>query len=164
MSILGKMSAEKSHEQRLKSLSIELPEPLPPFGEYVPAVVAGDFLWVGGHFGIAPDGSFATGRCGVNVSVDEAKVSARSAAMNLLATVRHTLGTLDKVKQVVHLYGVVNASPDFVEHTGVIDAASAVLVEVFGEAGRHTRLAVGVSSLPGNLTLEIEAQILLRKD
>lgn len=164
MFILGEMSAEVTHEQRLKSSGIELPEPLPPFGEYVPAVIAGNFLWVGGHFGIAPDGSFATGRCGVDVSANEAKVAARSAAINLLATVRHALGTLDKVKQVVHLYGVVNASPDFVEHTGVIDAASAVLIEVFGDAGRHTRLAVGVSSLPGNLILEIEAQILLRED
>jgi enamine deaminase RidA (YjgF/YER057c/UK114 family) len=81
----------------------------------------------------------------------------------MLATIRDALGSLDRVEQVVRVYGVVNAMPQFVEHTSVIDAASDVLVEVFGEAGRHSRLAVGVSSLPANLTLEIEVQILVKE-
>jgi enamine deaminase RidA (YjgF/YER057c/UK114 family) len=75
----------------------------------------------------------------------------------MLATARETLGSLDRIERVVQLYGVVNATPDFVEHTSVIDAASDVLVEVLGESGRHTRLAVGVASLPANLVLEIQA-------
>ena len=75
----------------------------------------------------------------------------------MLATARETLGSLDRIERVVQLYGVVNATPDFVKHTSVIDAASDVLVEVFGESGRHTRLAVGVASLPANLVLEIQA-------
>jgi enamine deaminase RidA (YjgF/YER057c/UK114 family) len=93
--------------------------------------------------------------------VPAARDAARSAAINLLATVRDTLGSLDPVEQVVQVYGVVNATPDFVQHTGVIDAASDVLVEVFGDAGRHTRLAVGVSSLPANMVLEIQALLVV---
>jgi enamine deaminase RidA (YjgF/YER057c/UK114 family) len=152
-----------SHEERLKATGIELPPPLPAFGQYVPAVLARDVLWVGGHFGTRPDGTLHTGRCGEDTTADEAREAARSAAINLLATIRDALGSLNRVEQVVRVYGVVNAMPQFVEHTSVIDAASDVLVEVFGEAGRHSRLAVGVSSLPANLTLEIEAQILVKK-
>ena len=152
-----------SHEERLKATGIELPPPLPAFGQYVPAVLARDVLWVGGHFGTRPDGTLHTGRCGEDTTAAEARTAARSAAINMLATIRDALGSLDRVEQVVRVYGVVNAMPQFVEHTSVIDAASDVLVEVFGEAGRHSRLAVGVSSLPANLTLEIEAQILVKK-
>jgi enamine deaminase RidA (YjgF/YER057c/UK114 family) len=152
-----------SHEERLKATGIELPAPLPAFGQYVPAVLARDVLWVGGHFGTRPDGTLHTGRCGEDTTADEAREAARSAAINMLATIRDALGSLDRVEQVVRVYGVVNAMPQFVEHTSVIDAASDVLVEVFGEAGRHSRLAVGVSSLPANLTLEIEVQILVKE-
>ncbi len=151
------MAEPLTHEQRLGAASISLPAALPAFGQYVPAVLHGEQLWVGGHFGTRDDGSLHTGRCGDGVSVAEARAAARSAAVNLLATVRETLGTLDRVVRVAHVYGVVNASAEFVEHTGVIDAASDVLVEVFGDAGRHARLAVGVSSLPANLVLEIQA-------
>ena len=157
------MTSIVSHEERLKTTRIELPAPLPAFGQYVPTVLARDVLWVGGHFGTRPDGTLHTGRCGEDTTTDEAREAARSAAINMLATIRDALGSLDRVEQVVRVYGVVNATPEFVEHTSVIDAASDVLVEVFGEAGRHSRLAVGVSSLPANLTLEIEAQILVKK-
>ena len=155
------MAMDVRHEQRLARSSVILPPALPAFGQYVPAVLHGSSLWVGGHFGTRPDGSLHVGRCGQDVSVADAREAARSAAINLLATVREALGTLDRVEQVVQVYGVVNATPDFLEHTSVIDAASDVLVEVFGEAGRHTRLAVGVSSLPANLVLEIQATILV---
>lgn len=157
------MTSTESHEERLRTSGIELPAPLPAFGQYLPAVLARDVLWVGGQFGTRPDGTLHSGRCGVDITADEARSAARSAAINLLATVRDVLGSLDRVEQVVRVYGVVNATPEFVEHTSVIDAASDVLVKVFGEAGRHTRLAVGVSSLPANLTLEIEAQILVKE-
>lgn len=148
-------------EQRLARIPLELPVALPAFGQYAPAVLHGSQLWIGGHFGTRPDGSLHTGRCGEDVSVTDARDAARSAAVNLLATVRETLGSLDRVVRVVHIYGVVNATPEFVEHTSVIDAASDVLVEVFGEAGRHTRLAVGVSSLPANLVLEVQATLIV---
>ena len=158
------MSSTDSHESRLASSSIELPAPLPAFGQYVPTVLARDVLWVGGHFGTRPDGTLHTGRCGDDLTAETARDAARSAAINMLATIRDALGSLDRVEQVVRVYGVVNATAEFVDHTSVIDAASEVLVEVFGDAGRHARLAVGVSSLPANLALEIEAQILVRAD
>jgi enamine deaminase RidA (YjgF/YER057c/UK114 family) len=155
------MSEQRTHEQRLTQTIGTLPVALPAFGQYVPAVLFGSQLWVGGHFGTRPDGSVHVGKCGLDVSAADAREAARSAAVNLLATVRETLGSLDRVVQVVQVYGVVNATPDFVEHTTVIDAASDVLVEVFGDAGRHSRLAVGVSSLPANLVLEIQAQLIV---
>ncbi|MFV0260639.1 MAG: RidA family protein [Acidimicrobiales bacterium] len=154
-------SASPTPERRLAQSSIELPDPLPAFGRYVPAVRYGSQLWVGGHFGTRPDGSVHTGRCGQDLTAADGRDAARAAAVNLLATVRHTLGSPDSVVQVARLFGVVNATPDFVEHTSVIDAASDVLVEIFGDAGSHTRLAVGVASLPGNLVLEIEATLIV---
>lgn len=150
---------EDSPTARLTDLGLVLPDPLPPFGEYVPAVRSGNQLWVGGHFGTRPDGTIWTGKVEVDVSAEEAQEAARSAALNLLATVDAELGSLDAVGQVVHVYGVVNSSPDFLGQTGVIDAASKVLVDVFGDRGRHARLAVGVAALPGDLVLEIEAVI-----
>ena len=155
------MPAPFTAEQHLAEIPLELPAALPAFGQYVPAVLHDTQLWVGGHFGTRADGSFYTGRCGQDISTSEARDAARSAAINLLATVRETLGSLDRVVRIVQVYGVVNATPDFVEHTSVIDAASDVLVEVFGEAGRHARLAVGVSSLPANLVLEVQATVIV---
>jgi len=140
---------------------MELPDPLPAFGQYLPSVQHGGQLWVGGHFGTHPDGSICVGRCGDGVTVAEARGVARSAGLNLLATVQHALGSLNRVVQVTQVLGVVNATADFTEHTSVIDAASDVLVQALGDAGRHTRLAVGVSSLPGNLVLEIQAHLVV---
>ena len=122
---------ESTHEQRLARSGLTLPPALPAFGQYVPSVLHGAALWVGGHFGTRPDGSIHVGRCGREVSVAEAREAARSAALNLLATVREALGSLDRVVRVVQVYGVVNSTPEFIEHTAVIDAASDVLVEVF---------------------------------
>ena len=149
-------------DSRLDVLGIELPSPLPAFGQYVPAVVSGDLLHVGGHFGTRSDGAPYTGKAGGGVSVDQAREAARSAALNLLSTVRAAAGSLDAVAQVVSVHGVVNAAPDFTQHTHIIDAASDVLVDVLGDAGRHARLAVGVSSLPADLVLEITAVMRLR--
>jgi enamine deaminase RidA (YjgF/YER057c/UK114 family) len=96
---------------------------------------------------------------GTDVSMDEAQEAAGSAALHLLATVDAELGSLDEVLRIVHVYAVVNSTPDFLGQTAVIDAASAVFVGVFGERGRHARLAVGVAALPGDLVLEIEALV-----
>lgn len=154
------MSTALSHEERLTQTGIVLPPALPAFGQYVPAVHHGDQLWVGGHFGTGADGSLHVGRCGLDVTTADARIAARSAAVNLLATVRETLGSLNSVRKIVQVYGVVNATPEFTEQTSVIDAASEVFVDVFGDAGRHTRLAVGVASLPANLVIEIQALLI----
>lgn len=159
------MSVEEhlgSHEQRLAASGIVVPAPLPAFGQYVPYVLSGSTLWVSGHFATTPDVVPFVGKVGAGVDLETAQDAARSAACNLLATVRDALGSLDRVVQVLSVYGVVNATPDFADHTRVIDAGSDVLVTVFGEAGRHARLAVGVSSLPANLVLEFQAVLAVR--
>jgi len=105
--------------------------------------------------GIRPD-EVVLGKLGADLTIDDGRAAARLAAISALNTLRHELGTLDAVRRIVSLRGVVNATPDFTAHTQVIDGASDVFVEVFGDAGHHARLAVGVSSLPANLALEIE--------
>lgn len=148
-----------SAEARLAELGIELPAPFPPAGQYVNAVRTGDLLVLGGHIPFSPPETLVLGKLGADLDIAAGRQAARFAAINALASIRSTLGTLDAIKQVVLVRGVVNAAPDFIGHTQVIDGASDVFVEVFGEAGRHARLAVGVSSLPANLSLEIEVTL-----
>jgi enamine deaminase RidA (YjgF/YER057c/UK114 family) len=138
-----------------------LPDPMPPFGRYVPSTRAGDLLFTAGHFAVE-DGAAVTGKLGVDLDAERGYEVARLAALSLLATVQEALGDLDRVEQVVRVYGVVNAAPDFTEHTRVIDGASDLLERVFGGRGRHARLAVGVASLPANLALEVEAVLHVR--
>ncbi len=148
-----------SPEARLVELGIDLPAPFPPAGQYVNAVRTGDLLVLGGHIPFHPPETLVLGKLGADLDIAAGRQAARFAAINALATIRSTLGTLDAIKQVVLVRGVVNAAPDFIGHTQLIDGASDVFVEVFGEAGRHARLAVGVSSLPANLALEIEVTL-----
>jgi enamine deaminase RidA (YjgF/YER057c/UK114 family) len=150
---------QNSAERRLSELGIELPPPFPPAGEYVNAVRTGDLLVLGGHIPFSPPDNLVLGRLGDDLDVPAGRRAARFAAISALATMRSVRSTLDAVKQVVSLRGVANAAPDFAEHTQVIDGASEVFVAVFGDAGRHTRLAVGVSSPPANLALEIEVTV-----
>lgn len=145
-----------SAEARLAELGIELPARFPPAGEYVNAVRTGDLLILGGHVPFSPPQTIVFGKLGVDLDVDAGRQAARFAAIGALATIRSELGTLDAVTRIVLVRGVVNAAPDFIGHTQVIDGASEVFVDVFGDAGRHARLAVGVSSLPANIALEVE--------
>ncbi len=148
-----------SAEGRLTALGIELPDPFPPAGVYINAVRAGDLLILGGHVPFSPPQTIVLGKLGADLDVDAGREAARFAAISALATIRSELGTLDAVKRILLVRGVVNAAPDFIGHTQVIDGASEVFVEVFGDAGRHARLAVGVSSLPANIALEIEVTV-----
>jgi enamine deaminase RidA (YjgF/YER057c/UK114 family) len=148
-----------SAEGRLAALGIELPDPFPPAGEYINAVRTGDLLILGGHVPFNPPQTIVFGKLGADLDVDAGREAARFAAVSALATIRSELGTLDSVKRILLVRGVVNAAPDFIGHTQVIDGASEVFVEVFGDAGRHARLAVGVSSLPANIALEIELTV-----
>lgn len=143
-------------DTRVEELALPLPAPFPPAGEYVNAVRTGDLLVLGGHIPLGADGTLVLGKLGADLDVDAGRRAARLAALSALATLRTELGSLAAVQQIVSVRGVVNAVPEFTQHTQVIDGASEVFVEVFGEQGRHARLAVGVSSLPANLALEIE--------
>ena len=148
-----------SADGRLAELGIELSDPFPPAGEYINAVRTGDLLILGGHIPFSPPQRIIFGKLGADLDVDAGREAARFAAITALATIRSELGTLDAVKRIVLVRGVVNSAPDFIGHTQVIDAASEVFVNVFGDAGRHARLAVGVSSLPANIALEIEVTV-----
>ena len=144
-----------SADAKIEELGLELPSPFPPAGIYINAVRTGNLLVLGGHVPVGAD-QIVLGKLGDDLEVDAGRAAARLAALSALATLRAELGSLDRVAQIVSVRGVVNATSDFTAHTQVIDGASEVFVQVFGERGRHARLAVGVSSLPANLALEIE--------
>jgi enamine deaminase RidA (YjgF/YER057c/UK114 family) len=150
-------------EARLHELKIELPAPPKPAANYVPGVVSGDWLFLSGQGPRAVDGTFQCGKVGSDVSLDEAYARARMVGLGLLATARQLLGSLDRVKRIVKVLGLVNAVPNFTQHPAVINGCSDLFVEVFGDAGRHARSAIGVASLPLNISVEIEAIFELTK-
>ena len=146
------MSAEK----KLKDLGITLPKPSQPIANYVPAVKAGNLLFVSGH-GPYPDGKIKTsGKVGKELTVEEGYQVARNVALNCLASVKAAVGDLDKVKRVVKLLGMVHCTEDFKEQPKVINGCSDLLVEIFGEIGKHARSAVGMQALPNGIPVEIE--------
>jgi enamine deaminase RidA (YjgF/YER057c/UK114 family) len=147
------MSAEK----RLKTLGLELGKVSAPVANYVNAVRTGNLLFLAGK-GPRPDasGKRASGKVGRDYTADEAYQHARTVGIDLLAVMRSELGSLDRVKRVVKLLGMVNAAPEFADHPRVINGCSDLFVEVFGDAGRHARSAVGMGSLPMGIPVEIE--------
>ena len=142
---------------RLKSLGIELPVPPTPIANFVTHVEVNGLLFLSGQGPREADGRMHTGKVGANVSVEDAYKHARLTGVNLLAVMHTALGDLGRVKRVVKLLGMVNAVPDFGDQPAVINGCSDLLVDTFGEAGRHARSAVGMGSLPGGITVEIEA-------
>ncbi len=146
-----------SIEDRLKELGIELPPAPPPAANYVPYMQEGSLVFVAGQVPRAADGSLPyRGKVGRELSEEEGYQAARLCALNCLAQVKAALGSLDRVKQVVRIGGFVNSTEDFVNHPEVINGASDVVVEVFGERGRHARAAVGCSALPRGVAVEVE--------
>lgn len=141
-----------SAEQRVKDLGLELPSVSTPSGNYVPSIQTGNLLFLSGK---GPAGT-PVGKVGADVSVEEAYQHSRTIGLSLLANMRESLGSLDRVAQVVKVLGMVNAAPDFGQHPQVINGCSDLFIEVFGEAGRHARSAVGMGSLPNAMTVEIE--------
>ena len=146
-----------SAEDRLKELGIELPAIAQPVANYVPAKRVGSLMFVAGH-GPArnKDGSRPTGKVGRELTIDEGYQAARLAGLSILATLKAELGSLDKVRQVVKVLGMVNCAPGFDQTPLVINGFSDLFVEVFGEAGRHARAAVGMAELPSSIPVEIE--------
>ncbi len=160
------MSAEAS----LQAQGIVLPEPPTPVANYVTTLLIDRWLYVSGHGPIhqgleRPENVRLTGKLGADVSLEDGYVAARQTGLGILATVRAALGSLDRVERVVKVLGMVNATPDFGDHPKVINGCSDLFVEVFGEdAGRATRSAIGLGSLPGAIATEIEALFLVRAD
>lgn len=143
--------------ERLKQLGLELPRPTTPLANYVPFVMANGFLYLSGQGPRRSDGSLSTGKVGATVSTEQAYLDAQVTGLNLLATAHHALGDLGRIRRVVKLLGMVNAVPDYTDHPKVINGCSDLFVNVLGEAGRHARSAVGMGSLPGMMSVEIEA-------
>lgn len=149
-------------EAKLKSMGHDIPPLTPPVGNYVGTVRTGNLVFVSGH-GPWRDGAWQyIGKLGRDMDVETARESARLVALNLLASLKAEIGSLDNVKRVVRLFGMVNSAPDFGEQPKVIDGASDLLVELFGESGRHSRSAIGMGALPFGISVEIEMVVELR--
>lgn len=146
-------------EARLAELGITLPDAPNPVANYVPHASAGNLLFISGQVAKGADGKLVTGALGRDVEVEAGQAAARLCALNILAQAKAALGNLDRIAQVVRLTGFVNATPDFTDHPKVVNGASDLFVEVLGDKGRHTRAAVGVSSLPLNSAVEVDAII-----
>src|SRR5689334_24296344 len=149
-------------EARLKELGIVLPELGKPVANYLPYRLAGNILFLAGQGPRDANGKQLTGKLGVDIGIEEGYRRARLVGLGLLAAMRDALGSLDRVDYVVKLLGMVNATPDFNDPPKVINGCSDLFVDVFGEAGRHARSAVGHVTLPGQISVEIEAIVAIK--
>jgi enamine deaminase RidA (YjgF/YER057c/UK114 family) len=161
--IIAPAIAETSPYERLQRLGIVLPAAPAPIAAFVTAVREGNFLFLSGQGPLESAGHVHRGKVGAGVTVEAAYQHARITAINLLAVMHEALGSLDKVRRIVKILGMVNAAPDFTDHPRVINGCSDLMIAVFGEAiGSHARSAVGMSSLPNQITVEVEAVVAVR--
>lgn len=149
-------------EKRLQDLGFALPSAPQPVANYVPALKSGGLLFISGQISKGADGRLVVGALGADISVDDGRRAAELCALNILAQAKAALGSLDAIAQVLRLTGFVAATADFTDHPKVINGASDLLVAVLGDAGRHTRSAVGVASLPLGAAVEIDAILQVR--
>ncbi len=146
-------------EQRLQALGLVLPPITPPRGSFRPYMIVGNMLYLSGKGAPLREEGLPVPKVGAAVSIAEAKAHAQEVGLYLLALIRQALGDLGRVRQVVKVFGMVNAVPDFTGHTEVINGCSDLLVAVLGERGEHARSAIGVGSLPRGFAVEIEAVV-----
>jgi enamine deaminase RidA (YjgF/YER057c/UK114 family) len=152
------MSADKN----LADLGLTLPPPPKPIGNYVPFRLAGNLLFLSGVGPRRADETMITGKVGADLTVEQAYEAAKPCGLNLLVNMIAAVGTLERVDTVLKVLGMVNAVPTFTDHPKVIDGCSDLFVQVLGEGGRPARSAVGMGSLPGNISVEVEAIVLLK--
>ena len=143
-------------EEKLKTLEITLPTPPTPAGSYVPAIKTGNLLFISGQIPMEDGKVIFTGKV-TNENIETAKKSAKMCAINLLAQMKRELGSLDKVTKIVRISGFINSDPEFYQHPKIINEASDLFFEIFGDKGKHSRIAVGVACLPLNAMTEIDA-------
>ena len=146
---------------RLQALGIELPPPFPPAGNYLSCVIDEGLVYVGGHGPVAGD-YMVRGKVGGDLSLEQGRDAARMTALSILATLQAELGDLDRIQRIIKVFGMVNVAPGFTDTPAVLDGCSDLLVEVFGDAGRHTRAAVGLAELPTGIAVEVELTARLR--
>jgi len=158
----GALNGDQAPDDRLRRLGIVLPPPPKPIANFVPYVQEGNLLFLSGQGPVEQGGLRHMGKVGYTVTTQQAYEHARITGINLLAVLQDALGSLRRVKRIVKLLGMVNAAPDFSEHPLVINGCSDLLVSVFGDTiGRHARSAVGMNSLPGQITVEVELIVAL---
>ena len=143
-------------DEKLASLNITLPDPPKPAGSYVPVMIAGRLVFVSGQIPLKEGKVQYFGKVSKDISVEEAQKAAKLCIINALAHLKNELGNLDKISKIIRVSGYVNSTPEFVEHPRVINAASDLLYEIFGSRSQHSRIAIGVASLPLNSCVEID--------
>lgn len=143
-------------EKRLEELGIQLQTPTPPTANYLKAARAGNLVYLSGHGPDKPGGGQVIGKLGSDLTLEQGQEAARLTGIALLSSLKVEIGDLNKVKRIVKAMGMVNADPSFTQHSQVINGFSDLMVEVFGDKGKHARAAVGMSSLPANIPVEIE--------
>ena len=143
-------------EAKIKELGLKLPSPAKPVANYVPAVRTGNLVFLSGHGPLRENGSLITGKLGSDLDVEEGYEAARRTAIGLLGSLKGLIGDLEKVRRVVKLLGMVNCEPTFKDHPNVVNGASDLLVDVFGDKAKHARSAVGMNGLPFDMAVEIE--------
>ena len=154
----------KNYETRLSELGLSIPELPPAAGAYVPAVRSGNLVFCSGQ-GPYKDGSFAyVGQVGSDVSLKDAYQAARIAGLNCLAEIRSVIGSLNHIERIVQIRGFVNSAPAFHDQPKVVNGVSELMLELFGEAGKHARCALGTSNLPGNIPVEIEMVVEVKQN
>ena len=151
-------------ETRLKELGYSLPPPPEPIGNYLSASSSGNIMWMAGVGCRRADGSRINGKLGADLTVEQGYEAARWCALNLLSRMKVELGDLDRVTRILKVVGMVNSSPDFEEQAAVVDGASDLFVELFGEAGRHSRSAPGMAVLPRNTAVIVDCVIEFREE
>jgi len=145
-------------EARIKELNLELPPAPKPAGVYKPVVIVDNLAYVSGHGPLQTDKTLMVGRVGADLDLQAGKLAARQVGLTILATLREQLGSLDRVKRLIKLLGMVNSTPDFRDHPAVINGCSELFADVFGkDNGIGARSAVGMVALPGNIAVEVEA-------
>ena len=152
-----------SPKHRLKEMEIILPAPPAPIGNFAPYVLHDNLIFLSGQGPVLEDGTLATGKVGLDISTEEAYGHARRVGMVMLSVMLEAVGSLDNIDRVVKVLGMVNSTSDYTEHPKVINGCSDLFAEVFGKDKKHARSAVGMGSLPGNITVEIEAIVAIHR-
>ena len=151
-----------SPTENLARLNLALPLPAEPEGSHVPWRLAGNMLFLSGVPPRHPNGIVTFGKVGQALTIDQGYEAAKLCGLNLLVNMRAALGSLDRVDTVLKVFGMINAAPNFIEHPKIIDGCTDLFVQVFGDNGRPARSAIGMGSLPGNVSVEIEAIVLVK--
>ena len=151
-------------EERIKELGITLGEPTKPIANYVKAVTTGNLVFLAGHGPALPAGGNVTGKVGRELTIEDGKRAARLAGISMLASLKAEIGDLNRVKRIVKVTGMVNCTDDVTQQPQVINGFSDLMVEIFGQKGKHARAAVGMNSLPSNIAVEIEMVVEIEQE